>query len=695
MRFNSIKVKLLSLVVGLCLVIGGMGWYGIYATDELNVFVGQLGANQVPGLIAIDKMNQSATDTLLQLRRSMVMVERNDLASYRKMSAAADAALGRLEQGKTAFEKLPRDPAIEPAWAKFAGEYTRWRAAVDEIRKVVDAADVEQMNELLPRLMERNETFGAATNELVAKYGELSVQITAQSEEADAAITRNLVVLVLLSLLVAAAVGFTLVLSITRPLVRITEAAKAIAEGDVEQDVDHRSGDELGQLAEAFRGTIGYLKGIATAAGHLAQGKTDVEIRPRSDRDLVSRNMAATIATLRSVIAETGRLVEAARAGQLDVRGDAQNFEGAYRDMVAGINDVLDKVIAPVKEAAAILDRLAERDLTARMQGDYQGDHARIKLAMNAAAGALHDALAQVAVSSEQVSSASSQIASGSQAVAQGAAEQASALEETSASLEEMAGMTKQNASAAREANSLAGSARSASEAGMTSMTEMAGAMEKIRAAAEGTAAIIKDINEIAFQTNLLALNAAVEAARAGDAGRGFAVVAEEVRSLALRSKEAAKRTEDLIQQSVVLAQQGDGVSKHVNGALQEIVGAVGKVTSIVGEIATASAEQAKGIDQVTRAVAQMEQVTQQNSANSEESASAAEELSSQAEELALLVGGFRLEGAAGRPTARTVAPRQPAPAPARPALPAARPAGSKANGKAVRREDDPALREF
>jgi chemotaxis receptor (MCP) glutamine deamidase CheD len=82
-------------------------------------------------------------------------------------------------------------------------------------------------------------------------------------------------------------------------------------------------------------------------------------------------------------------------------------------------------------------------------------------------------------------------------------------------------------------------------------MVQMTDAMGENRAAAEGTATIIRDINDIAFQTNLLALNAAVEAARAGEAGRGFAVVAEEVRNLALRSKEAARKTEVLIKDSV------------------------------------------------------------------------------------------------------------------------------------------------
>ncbi|HEX7489395.1 MAG TPA: methyl-accepting chemotaxis protein, partial [Anaeromyxobacteraceae bacterium] len=183
-------------------------------------------------------------------------------------------------------------------------------------------------------------------------------------------------------------------------------------------------------------------------------------------------------------------------------------------------------------------------------------------------------------------------------------------------------------------------------------------AMRAITDSGARTSKIIKSIDEIAFQTNLLALNAAVEAARAGEAGRGFAVVAEEVRSLALRSKEAANKTEALIRESVKQAGEGETTSSHVSGKLGEIVGVIGKVNDIVAEIAASSKEQAVGIDQVTKAVGQMDQVVQQNAANSEEASSSAQELSGQAEELAATVGSFQLDRRAQvRAPTRTAAP--------------------------------------
>ncbi|RLQ94343.1 methyl-accepting chemotaxis protein [Falsibacillus albus] len=52
---------------------------------------------------------------------------------------------------------------------------------------------------------------------------------------------------------------------------------------------------------------------------------------------------------------------------------------------------------------------------------------------------------------------------------------------------------------------------------------------------------ILQFVHEIATQSNLLGINAAIEAARAGQHGRGFSVVAEEIRKMAVKSKESAE----------------------------------------------------------------------------------------------------------------------------------------------------------
>ena len=145
--------------------------------------------------------------------------------------------------------------------------------------------------------------------------------------------------------------------------------------------------------------------------------------------------------------------------------------------------------------------------------------------------------------------------------------------------------MTTTNAENAQKASALSSAARKASERGSTAMVQMTEAMTKVHTSAESTAAIIGDINEIAFQTNLLALNAAVEAARAGEAGRGFAVVAEEVRSLALRAKEASRKTELLIRESLQVARGGEAICSEVNSNLEEIVAAVAEATTVAAEI--------------------------------------------------------------------------------------------------------------
>jgi methyl-accepting chemotaxis protein len=156
-----------------------------------------------------------------------------------------------------------------------------------------------------------------------------------------------------------------------------------------------------------------------------------------------------------------------------------------------------------------------------------------------------------------------------------------------------------------------------------SSMRQMRTAMERINAASDEMAKIIKTIDEIAFQTNLLALNAAVEAARAGEAGAGFAVVADEVRNLAMRAAEAAKNTSQLIEDNIKNIKDGSELVAATDEAFSEVAGTSSRVAELVGEIAAASSEQTQGIDQINKAAIEMDRVTQSTAANAEQMAAA------------------------------------------------------------------------
>ena len=149
----------------------------------------------------------------------------------------------------------------------------------------------------------------------------------------------------------------------------------------------------------------------------LTRGDLTAASKVRSEHDVLSSNLNLAVNTLQSLREETNLLTQAAVEGQLSKRGNAGKFQGGYREIVAGINETLDAVIGPVNEAAAVLDRVADRDLSARMTGDYRGNHARIKTALNTAVQNLEEALSQVTVGAEQVTSAASQISSGSQSL--------------------------------------------------------------------------------------------------------------------------------------------------------------------------------------------------------------------------------------------------------------------------------------
>jgi len=424
--------------------------------------------------------------------------------------------------------------------------------------------------------------------------------------------------------------------------------------------------------------------------GEINKGNFNIEASDLPGKKMVLPNtIRATVANIQSVNSGLNSMIEAAAVkGELNHKIDADQYEGGWRDLMVGLNNIAEAVDAPLSEIRNVMGNLSRGDFSATVNGDYKGDFLKIKTAVNSTMSslssyvteitdtltavangdltttimrdfvgdfaAIKDSLNNISMTlnktmmdissaSDQVLSGAKQISISAQELANGAQEQASSVQELNAAIDIISQQTRKNADDASEASAISNKSTVNAQEGNASMGEMVMAMSQIKESSGEISKIIKTISDIAFQTNLLALNASVEAARAGEHGKGFSVVADEVRNLAGRSQEQATETTGLIETSNSRVENGSSIAEATAKSLDMIVKSANEVSDLVSNISDASKEQAEAIEQVSKGLAQISKVTQSNSAVSEETAAASEELNSQADLLQELVSYFKL----------------------------------------------------
>ena len=165
--------------------------------------------------------------------------------------------------------------------------------------------------------------------------------------------------------------------------------------------------------------------------------------------------------------------------------------------------------------------------------------------------------------------------------------------------------------------------------------------MQNLSDSIQNITQVIGVINEVARQTNLLALNASIEAESAGDSGKGFAVVAQEIRKLAVRSKESTNQIagiiEEIKQKSDRLSDEVE-ISKEVGKRQTQLIDSAIKSTEAVyknAERLISTSERIKhGNDSLNEIETKVSESLDKISASTEENAAGTEQVSANAEEV-------------------------------------------------------------
>ena len=580
------------------------------------------------------------------------------------VSAADKNALGTLEAKAAPFGTATADLAKIPGQAAAAqslqaqfDDYFHSANAAAALLLGIKQGDVAAT---VQTMQSSRETLSHA----LADYKKASVnQFEHHLADSRAAIHQQVLVGLLAAMVVAAAIGlsaYLLIPSIMRPINTAVDVAQSMAKGDISGEIEVRGSDEMALMLGAMRdmvtsfqhfarsqqelasqhraGNIDHAMDAAAFPGiygemaratnelaqsHIAVTRQVIDVVKRYAAGDLSVDMArlpgkqADITTaidgvkssLQSMSQEISRLVESAANGDFRARGDEQRFQHDFRKMVAELNRLMQVSDTGLSEIARVLGALARGDLTQTISMEAQGTFGQLKNDANATVARLGEIVVQLQTSAAAISDTSGDRG-------KHGSDSASRMEATAQSLEELTATVKHNADGAAQATELATAARTLAEQGGAVASRAVVAVDEINGSSRRIVDIIGVIDDIAFQTNLLALNAAVEAARAGEQGRGFAVVASEVRSLAGRSKQAAKEIKDLIDDSVRKVEHGSQLVNESGTKLAEIVASTKKVTDIICEIAAASRQQAEGIEQVNQAVNAMDRLMQENARN-------------------------------------------------------------------------------
>ena len=409
------------------------------------------------------------------------------------------------------------------------------------------------------------------------------------------------------------------------------------------------------------------LKTLTGVMHSLAKGETDLMIPSTSRQDEIG-DIARAVEVFRQNSIERRRLEKEAQDFQNKLDDKLKQTETAFQDAANkareeqeaanAIRDNMDKDRAQaeqerqayseqqsevVKKVANALQKLANGDLTYRLDKEFPTDYETLRSNFNGAMEDLETAMKSISLSARDMTNVAIDISSESNELLEKTNTQMEGLTDTSKALDNLTHSITQNAQSADDITSAANVAKNAAEESGRVVLQAVAAMDAISNSSQEINKIIGVIEEIAFQTNLLALNAGVEAARAGESGRGFAVVATEVRALAQRSAQAAEDIKELISASSDHVNSGVTMVTNSGEALENISQRVEDIVKHINVMTDLASSQSEGIAQTNNAVLEMDKTSQENARMVERSTNESQTLVKKADQLTKLVAKFKV----------------------------------------------------
>ena len=350
-------------------------------SDSLTRSIYEEGYQSISLILNADRDAYQAMDNMSSILISNKMgtldqVEKEELTASFEENAAQTA--DRMKQAVdilalnsdfwSTFKDEAEGMTVFEHYADFEEKFANWMSLAEGVKTTYITSEA-----YIPAFEEAREHMNII-GELVGNGVQESIALNAVSKRN---MLISMVAIDVVVLIAVIALSLILIKAITEPLKKSVSMIQDMVRGRLNRRLNLKQRDEIGIMAENLdqfaenlqTNVIGTMKKISV-------GDLDLNIQVIDPEDEISPVMKATVENLRALVSEAELLADAAVQGRLETRGDAEKFEGGYKQVINGFNNTLDAIVNPLSIALAYIEKIAKGDDLEELENHFNGEYA-------------------------------------------------------------------------------------------------------------------------------------------------------------------------------------------------------------------------------------------------------------------------------------------------------------------------------
>ena len=384
--FKDLKIKkklMLSflIIAALC---AAMGIFASYNLKALNNSDTELYEHMTVPLSEISQISTKFEQTRIYLRNAITSNNPDEIQKNSdQISELRSDVSGLMDKLDQSIQSDDKD--VQNTYAELTEARTAYGDGLDKVLAMAkENKDAEAQAFVNGDLGEAAVAEEKAITDLV----NMTIDNAKEKSDANAADANRTIILMLVTAAIVVAlsmiIGVYIAGLITKPLNKVVHMLEEMSKGHLSSRLKIDTKDEIGQMAATMDSFAdGLQNNVIGVMNQISVGEMNAIITTADSQDEISPALKRTLDTVKDLSREIEQNVKAITEGKLDTRANAELYSGTWKDLVHGINSLIDSFVGPINITAEYVERISTGNIPPKITDTYQGDFNEIKNNIN------------------------------------------------------------------------------------------------------------------------------------------------------------------------------------------------------------------------------------------------------------------------------------------------------------------------